>query len=157
MTALAALRTVRPEAMSPADREAAIEASRVLSHLSGRQSVHVEAEPEVEGEPRQTFVLPAGAVRLLAEMLVHLGHGRGVVVMPSDREFTTQEAADMLNVSRPYLVRLLEEKKIEFHKTGTHRRIKLEHLLAYERERNARADAAMDELVALGQEIDAGY
>ena len=151
---IALLKTVEPGS-AEAEREAAQDASRALSRLSGHGCVHVEAV--AEHQERQTFVLPATAVRLLTDMLAHLAEGRSVAVMPEDAELTTQQAADMLNVSRPHLVKLLEDGRLSFHKAGTHRRVRLRDLLAYRHQRAAEAEAAMDELAAQAQEHGLGY
>ena len=151
---LTALATVDTDTFTPEDREAALDASRALSRLSGRGSVHVKADA---GESMQSFVLPAAAVHMLTNILVELGNGRDVRVMPTNTALTTQEAADMLNVSRPYLIRLLEEGKVRYHMVGTHRRIRLDDLMAYRHERDARSDEAMNELVREAQELGLGY
>lgn len=134
---------------SDEDRREARDASRALSRLSGHDRVHVEAV--AENEPRQAFILPAPAVRLLTDILAHLAEGKVVTVVPNDATLTTQQAADMLNVSRPYLIGLLEAGDIPFRMTGTHRRILFGDLRAY-RERSAelRRNALM-ELVAEGE------
>jgi excisionase family DNA binding protein len=138
-----------------AERQEAEQASRALAALAGRDRVHVEAE--AEGMPRQSFILPAAAVRLLTDVLVHLSQGQGVAVLPENAELTTQQAADMLNVSRPYFVGLLEAGVVPFHKAGTHRRVRLRDLVSYKEKRQAASRAAMDELTAQAQELGLGY
>jgi excisionase family DNA binding protein len=146
---------IQNDKFTPEDRNAALQASRALSSLPSGVCLHVEVE--ADHEPRQSFTLPAKAVHLLTEMLIHLAQGRGVAVMPDDAELTTQQAAEMLNVSRPYFIRLLDERKIPHHLAGTHRRIKLDDLLTYKRQRDARSARAMEELASEAQALDMGY
>lgn len=152
---LAMLRTVEPGPPSQADMEAAQQASRTLARFSGKGGVRVEAEDD--NEARQSFILPAAALRLLTDVLAYLAEGRSIVIMPDDAELTTQQAADMLNVSRPHIVKLVEENKLRHHKVGTHRRITLRDLNAYRQAHMAKAGAALDELVQQAQELDMGY
>ena len=152
---MALLKTIEPGSLSKEDIAAFQATSRALAKLSGRECVHVEATSS--GEERQTFVLPATAVRLLTDVMAHLAEGRAVSVMPEDAELTTKQAADVLNVSRPYLVQLLKDRKVPHHMAGTHRRVLLRDVLAYRKARLAGSDAAMDELAAQGQELALGY
>lgn len=99
------------------------------------------------------LILPREAVSLLAFILAQAAEGRGVTVMPSHAELTTQQAADMLNVSRPYLIKLLESGEIPFRLVGRHRRVTYEALREYKRHDDARRRTAADELAALGQEL----
>lgn len=154
---LAALSLSEPIQPNDAEVTLAQQASRALSHLAGQgRAVHVEAIEERNGH-KETFVLPAAAVRLLVDMLGQMAAGHAVTVVPIHAELTTQQAADMLNVSRPFLVGLLEQDKLPFHKVGTHRRVRYGDLLAYIRcERDARREA-LDDLARQGQELSLGY
>ena len=98
--------------------------------------------------------LPASAVRLLQEMLFEMSRGNSVTLIPRHAEFTTQEAADFLNVSRPFVVKLLEQGAINYRMVGSHRRIAFEDLLAYKNESDSAAKKAADELQRLSEELD---
>ena len=101
--------------------------------------------------------LPTSAIRLLVDILAELAEGNAVKVIPVHAEVTTQEAADLLNVSRPHVVKLLEAGELPFHKTGKHRRIRFADLMAYKAKRDARSEAAMAELAQQAQDLGMGY
>jgi len=101
--------------------------------------------------------LPAAAVRLLTDMLTHLADGRAVTVIPEEADLTTQQAADMLNVSRPYFVQLLGRQEIPFRMVGTHRRVKFRDVLAYQQAKAIEQRKALDDLAAEAQELGLGY
>jgi excisionase family DNA binding protein len=107
----------------------------------------------VDDEHRDTLVVPRAAVELLGRILTHMAAGEGVQIVPSHAELTTQQAADMLNVSRPYLIGLLDQGEIDYRKVGSHRRIKAESLLRYMREDDRTRRAAADDLTALSEEM----
>lgn len=96
----------------------------------------------------------AKALRQLFELLLK---GEPVRVVSLEAELTTQQAAELLGVSRPYLIRLLEEGKIPYHKVGSHRRVKVQDLLAYREAAKKRGQALLDELVRESQELGLGY
>lgn len=102
------------------------------------------------------LVLPRAAVELFARILAFMATGHGVSVVPAEAELTTQQAADLLNVSRPYLIGLLDADAIEYRKVGKHRRVKAASLLAYLRADDRRRRAAADELSALTREMGLG-
>src|SRR5438045_1213163 len=106
-----------------AESELAREASRRLApHLRARRKVQVRLV--VEGErSEEPLAIPASAVRLLFDLLAEMAKGNAVTVLPVQAELTTQQAADLLNVSRPFLVDLLERNDIPHRKVGTHRRV----------------------------------
>jgi excisionase family DNA binding protein len=97
----------------------------------------------------------AGAnVGLLLRILEETARGNPVTIIPVHAELTAQEAADMLNISRPSMIQLLEEGKIEFRRVGTHRRVRFEALMKYKRHMHEARRAAIDELAAYDQELD---
>ena len=97
--------------------------------------------------------IPAQAAHLLVQILDEMSQGNAVKLIPVHAELTTQEAADMLSVSRPTLIRLLDEGKIEFHKVGTHRRVSFKSALGYRRQIDAERKAVLAELAAYDQEL----
>ena len=99
------------------------------------------------------IAIPSGALRLLVDMLTQLGQGRDVTLLPQNAELTTQEVADYLNVSRPYVVKLIEEQKLPARKVGTRRRVALEDLLRFDEQQRARQRAALDELARIDAEL----
>jgi excisionase family DNA binding protein len=148
-----------PEAIQPNEAEALLarEASRALARLATHnRTVRLEAHEEGEGE-EAIFVLPATAVRLLLDILGQMAAGNAVTVTPLHPELTTQQAADLLNVSRPFLVGLLEEGKLPFRKVGTHRRILYNDLMAYKQQEDQARRRVLNDLAKQAQEFGLGY
>ncbi|MEV0401591.1 excisionase family DNA-binding protein [Actinoallomurus sp. NPDC050550] len=137
------------------DAEVAARAVRRIKDYLMRHPEH-EAIP-VTGElgAEEALILPRDAVSLLAYILAQAAEGRGVSVIPSHAELTTQQAADLLNVSRPFLIGLLEAGMIRYRLVGKHRRITVEALMEYKRRDDQERRAAADDLAALGQEFGA--
>jgi excisionase family DNA binding protein len=109
------------------------------------------------GHSEQRVHLPASAVQMLMDILVNISQGNAVQVVPVHAELTTQQAADILMVSRPYLVKLLDEQKIEHRKVGSHRRIRYNDLLKFKEQEERARKAVLDQLTAEAQELDMGY
>jgi excisionase family DNA binding protein len=101
--------------------------------------------------------LPMAALQLLCESLSELADGNAVKIVPVHAELTTEEAADLLNLSHTYPVKLLETGKLAFHKTGKHRRIRLNDLMTYTQARDEASQSALDNLAAEAQELRLGY
>jgi excisionase family DNA binding protein len=127
---------------------------RLATHLGGTGELRLEVKTDTTSEE---LVLPPSALRLLVHALTEMGEGNAVTLTPIRAELTTQQAADLLNVSRPHLVKLLDEGAIPVRKVGTHRRVRLDDLLSYKQEFQARRHAILDELQALSQDLDMGY
>lgn len=140
-------------APEPPDALIAKESSRQLAAILGRgETARLRLI-----DRGQEITVPVVAIRLLADILENMAQGNAISIVPIHAELTTQEAADLLNVSRPYLVRLLEQGQIPFHKTGRHRRIRFADLRAYIERTDAASEAAAAELTAQAQELGLGY
>ena len=101
--------------------------------------------------------LPTSALRLLVDILAELAGGNAVKVVPIHAELTTQEAAALLNVSRPHLVKLLEDGALPHHKPGKHRRVRFADLMQFKTQRDQDSERAMAELATQAQELGMGY
>ncbi len=101
--------------------------------------------------------LPDIVRQLLSRILDETARGRALTVVPVETDLTTTQAAEYLNVSRPYLVRLLREGQLPFHRIGTHRRLRLRDLQAYKAQQDEESEAALAELQAQAQELNLGY
>lgn len=131
-------------------RESATALSRLLrDHPEGDR-----AQIRLDGED---LILPRAALDLLRKLLAEMARGNAVTIVPVHAELTTQEAADMLNVSRPHLVKLLREEHIPYTMVGSHRRIRLQDLLAYKKQQDERSQDALDKLAEQAQELKMGY
>ena len=105
----------------------------------------------------ETIELPAGAVKLLMGVLEDMASGRSVTIVPQNAELTTQQAATFLNVSRPFLVELLENKKLPFRLVGTHRRVRFEDVLRFKENIDTERRKVLDQLAAEAQDLKMGY
>ena len=123
---------------------------RDLESLLSRQALDTAMLVGPDQRPRR---LPRSVAQLLALMVHELARGNAVTIVPVHAELTTQQAADLLNVSRPFLVKLLEGGEIPFYRTGTHRRVRAADVLAYRDRRRTRRRAALDELAQEAQSM----
>lgn len=110
-----------------------------------------------EAAQEQPIELPAGAVALLMDVLEAMAAGRGVTIIPENAELTTVEAARILNVSRPYLIKLLEEKILPHRLVGKHRRILIDDVIAYKQRIDTERENVLAKLTAEAQENEMGY
>jgi len=148
-----------PDVILPVEREmqAAVEGQRMLAaYLATRTDTQRIQIFDDENRAHQVE-LPTSALRLLVDILAELADGNAVKVVPVHAELTTQEAADLLNVSRPHLIKLLESNALPYHRTGKHRRVRFSDLMHYKAERDQASADAMDELSRQAQELRMGY
>lgn len=142
---------------SEADAVLARESSRLLaSHKLGTQT-SIRLQLLDDGEPSETMTVPASALRLFVHLLTEMSRGNAVTLIPTHAELSTQQAADLLNVSRPYVVRLLDEGKIPFRTVGKYRRVRFDDLMAYKRKDDEAREHVLDQLSAEAQELKMGY
>lgn len=130
----------------------ASEAARVLATALTSKGLPVSVRKD--GDDTQ-IDLSQALGQLVLDVLTHVARGEMVTFVPYGAALTTKEAADLLNVSRPFLVKLLEEDRIPHHKVGAHRRVKASDLLTFRAARDNQRSDAMRDLQRLGQEFDA--
>jgi excisionase family DNA binding protein len=143
------------ELVVPTERDVQV-ASQVMSELK-----------TAKGKPPAKYMLASssgfeielseGAFTLLVQILTEMSKGNGIMVMPIHAELTTQQAADFLNVSRPFVIGLLEKGEISFRTVGRHRRVRLEDIMNYRKQLEEKRLNALDELTAQAQELNMGY
>lgn len=105
----------------------------------------------------ESISIPSEALHLLIEILAQMAQGNAVTLIPIHAELTTQEAADILNVSRPYLVNLLESGEIPYRKVGTRRRVRYQDLIDYKNKIDRERMQTLEDLAAQAQELNMGY
>jgi excisionase family DNA binding protein len=113
--------------------------------------------PVLVGPEGEHVELPDSAFRALMFVVHGMAAGRTMTLMPSDRRLTTNQAAELLHVSRPHLIKLLNEGKLPYEKVGSHRRLRVEDVLAYRRTRAQEREAQLRELTQLSQELEGTY
>ncbi|XLZ68833.1 helix-turn-helix domain-containing protein [Massilia sp. SR12] len=145
---------------SKEDVELAKEAQRCLvAALDHSRAVRIAlvADGVNDLSDAPVLTLPPKVLRLFAEVLGSLAQGKAVAVMPKELDISTQEAAMYLNVSRPYLVKLLDSGAIPHHKVGAHRRVRFEDVKQYKEQRSQRSQKTLQELADQAQDLDMGY
>lgn len=155
---MATMTTRTREPIVPTAQDAAIarEASRMLApYVEHLESLRFQVGEEKK--VTQKLLLPATAIRLLLDLLTEMAAGNAITLIPVHAQLTTQQAADVLNVSRPFLVNLLEQGKIPHVKVGTHRRILFEDLMRYKKEIDKERQKALDELIRESEKLNMGY
>jgi excisionase family DNA binding protein len=144
-------------APTKADARLALESSRRLaSHNLGRRS-SIRIQVLDDGKEPEAVAVPTSALRLFLRLLTEMSEGNAVTLIPTHSELTTQQAADLLNVSRPYLVKLLEEQRIPCRTVGKYRRVRLDDLMAFKQQDDAARAKVIDRLTAEAQELGMGY
>jgi excisionase family DNA binding protein len=151
--------TTLPKMTLPVEREvqAAVQGQRALAAVLATRLETQHIQIFDDKNQAHQVELPTSALRLLLDILAELAEGNAVKVVPVHAELTTQEAADMLNVSRPHLVKLLEAGVLPFHKTGKHRRVRFADLMQFKAQRDRASEDAMAQLAKQAQALAMGY
>ena len=146
---MTALNPVRIQPLAPDDQDARVarQSQQALASLM-QNGAEVRLHLHAEGSAQADIVLPLSISHLLLGALEEIGKGNGVTLIPTDAELTTQQAADLARVSRPFFVKLLEEGKMPFRLVGAHRRILYRDVARFIEEEEARRVKVMEELVA---------
>nr|WP_199197431.1 helix-turn-helix domain-containing protein [Chroococcidiopsis sp. CCALA 051] len=131
--------------------------SQILASIVDSDASHCTIRVMLDDTQGEAVTIPTSALRLFVDILTQMAKGNAVSIVPIKKELTTSEAADILNVSRPYLVDLLESGKIPFRKVGTRRRILYQDLMTYKHQIDERRRQALAELAAQAQELNMGY
>jgi len=141
-----------------AHAQLALESSRRLTQfLAARPKKALRVRIEPENEPEESISIPVTAFQLLNSILTEMAKGNAVTLIPVHAELTTQQAADILNVSRPFLIEQLEKGVIPYRKVGTHRRVMYEDLMEYKQTMDHNRLKAVEELSVIDQELGPGY
>lgn len=148
------LRKILPVRAPEDQRQSIMTLREQLDSLPGgrRSSAHYKLVSPT-GESTE---VPESVFLILRRLLELLERGDAITMVPVGQELTTQQAANILNVSRQYLVRLLDEGRIPSGKVGTHRRVRIEDLLAFKRQRDRDRKASLDDLAQVSQDLG-GY
>ncbi len=149
--------TVLDEAVAPTEQETKLaqESSRRLNSLAEQD--HVQVLIRADDKHSSAVELPRAAVGLLMRILTEMAEGNAITLIPIHAELTTQQAASVLGVSRPFLIQQMEAGKIPFRKIGTHRRIRFQDIMDYKRCIDADREKVLDKLAIEAQELKMGY
>lgn len=136
-------------------------ATKSISALNSTAAAFLKKKPNVvkiKIQENDEFVtVPGKALELLFDILSNMAEGKSITLIPSEAEVSTQQAADLLNVSRPHVVKLLEQGLIPYKKVGSHRRVLLEDLVAYEAKQKDQRTASLKHLAQQAQDLSLGY
>ena len=137
------------------EAEEAKVSSRALSKYASNDRLNLKII--LNGNETEDLILPGSAVNMLLEVLTEMSKGNAMTLMPINAELSTQQTAEVLNVSRPHLVNLLEQGEIAFRKVGTHRRIMAKDVFEYKQRIDSERLKTLDELATQTQECGMGY
>ena len=148
----------RPNTIIPSEEDTRLarDSSRRLAGLptKSHRSLSIRVESDGKGE---TIPIPLSLFGMVIDILTNMARGNAVTIVPLHAELTTQESADLLNVSRPFVIQLVDAGRLPHRKVGTHRRILFADLLEYKRNSNADCLQALKEMTRQAQELGMGY
>ena len=138
----------------PSEQDELIELREQLARIAGRRKRPVARLVGADGSEVE---VPSSAFAALRAVVHDMARGLTITLIPHDKELTTKEAADILGISRPFLVRLLDRGEIPYHRVGTHRRLNVEDVLAYRELRAQRRREKLRQLTELSEQVEGGY
>lgn len=145
-----------PPPMTEHELEMARVAQRcIMEALDHSRAAQITLTTDTGEHP--SVALPPASLKFIGQLLGAMSEGKQITLMPESREFTTVEAANFLNVSRPFVIKEIEAGRLKHRMVGTHRRIALEDLVAYVRQMRKKQEAALDRLAANAQELGLDY
>ena len=122
---------------------------RQLEHILSLQG----SQGKLVGANGEAITIPESVYQVLRQVVHAMALGQAISIAPQEQEMTTQQAADFLNVSRPYLIKLLEQGEIPCIKVGTHRRIRHQDLISYKQQRDTKRNNLLDDLIQESQDM----
>jgi excisionase family DNA binding protein len=150
------VREVPPPLLTPKDQEMVRVAQRcIMASLDHSRAATITLTTDTGEHPE--VELPPAALKLIGQLLGAMSEGRPVVLMPTEQELTTVEAAHFLNVSRPFVIKEMEAGRLPHRKVGSHRRIAMDHLLVYAQNMRAQQAAALDRMADNARELGLNY
>ncbi|WP_150740415.1 excisionase family DNA-binding protein [Pandoraea anapnoica] len=150
------LREVTPPPMTGPEVEMARVAQRcIMEALDHSRAATITLTTDTGDHP--SVALPPAALKLIGQMLGAVTEGRTIILTPANREFTTVEAANFLNVSRPFLIKEIEAGKLKHRMVGTHRRIAFDDLMAYQTEMRSKQTTALERMADNASELGLDY
>jgi len=140
------------------DEELAMASSRSIAKIVSNESDSpLVLRVSTHGGDETVVSVPATAFKLLGLILNEMAKGNAIAIFPVHAELTTQQAAELLGVSRPFIVEQLEKGNIPYRKVGTHRRVLFQDLMEYKRSMDRKRLETLDELAAEAQKLGLGY
>ncbi|MFY2556909.1 helix-turn-helix domain-containing protein [Corallococcus terminator] len=148
------IRRMTPVSAPPDQQAEVVALSRMLGGATTQRKL--AAQCQLVGPTGEHIAIPEAVFYVLERVVEVMARGDAITVVPVGKQLTTQQAADLLNVSRQYLIRLLDEKRIPYTKTGKHRRLRIEDVLSFKEKQSKARGAALDELTQLSEDLG-GY
>ena len=144
--------------ITKSDQKIALSSAKILADSEDRAAQNKDevVKLRIQGSD-EVVAIPLKALKLLNSIISNMAQGKSIALMPSDAEMTTQQAAEILNVSRPHVIKLLEKGEIPYKKVGSHRRILLQDILEYESKFSSDRRKKLDYLAKEAQKLNLGY
>lgn len=156
MSAIDRVREVAAPPLNPRDQAMVRAAQRcIMASLDHSRAASITVTTDTGEHP--PVEVPPAALKLIGQLLGAMSEGRPITLVPTDQEFTTVEAANFLNVSRPFLIKEMEAGRLAYRKVGSHRRVAFEDLLSYARTMRARQESALEQMADNARELGLDY